>query len=164
MNLIDSKVIQTELEQEIFIDQSSNIELTNFRYPDKNFPFYEVMISISMLRIRNNEYYGTKKEVFGIRVSQDLESIFVFETEKQNIFALKNVWERQAAIELIEYILTKSTHFNQLVTTRIDYLKQANLVTSNEIKETKGKLELLERLLTIHSEDITFPSQKRITA
>jgi hypothetical protein len=66
VNLIDSKVIQTELEKEIFIDQSSNIELTNFRYPDKNFPFYEVMISIGMLRIRNNEYYGTKKELFGL--------------------------------------------------------------------------------------------------
>ncbi|MEH7097133.1 hypothetical protein [Neobacillus vireti] len=164
MNLIDSKVIQTELEKEIFIDQSSNIELTNFRYPDKNFPFYEVMISIGMLRIRNNEYYGTKNELFGIRMSEDQQSIFIFETDKQNIFALKNERERLAAIELIEYILTKSTQFNQLVTTKINFLKQANVISTIEIKEIKGKLELLERLLTIHSEDITFPSQKRITA
>jgi TATA-box binding protein (TBP) (component of TFIID and TFIIIB) len=164
VNLIDSKVIQTELEKEIFIDQSSNIELTNFRYPDKNFPFYEVMISIGMLRIRNNEYYGTKKELFGLRMSEDQQSIFIFETDKQNIFALKNEKERQAASELIEYILTNSTHFNELVSTTIDQLKQANVISTSEIKETKGKLELLERLLTIHSEDITFPSQKRITA
>ncbi|ULT54820.1 hypothetical protein L1999_16900 [Neobacillus drentensis] len=164
MNLIDSKVIQTELEKEIFIDQSSNIELTNFRYPDKNFPFYEVIISIDMLRIRNNEYYGTKNEVFGIRMSEDQQSIFIFETDNQNIFALKNERERLAAIELIEYILTKSTQFNQLVTTRINHLKQANVISTIEIKETKGTLELLERLLTIQSEDITFPSQKRITA
>lgn len=164
MNLIDSKVIQTELEQEIFIDQSSNIELTDFRYPDKNFPFYEVMISLDMLRIRNNEYYGTKNEVFGIRMSEDQQSIFIFETDKQNIFALKNETERLAAIELIDYILTKSFQFNQLVTTKINLLKQANVISTIEIKETKGKLELLERLLTIHSEDITFPNQKRITA
>ncbi|MEH7415556.1 hypothetical protein V7266_09780 [Neobacillus drentensis] len=164
MNLLDSKVIQTELEKEIFIDQSSNIELSHFRSPDKNFPFYEALVSIGMMRIRSNDYYGTKNEVFGIRVSEDLQSIFVFETEKQNIFAIKNEEERQAAIELIEYLLTNSANFNQLVTTMIDHLKQTNVVCTREIKETKGKLELLERLITIRPEDITFPSPKRITA
>lgn len=61
MNLLESKVIQTKSEKEIFIDDSSNIELSGFQYPFKNSPYYEMMVGLELMRIRNNEFYGVKK-------------------------------------------------------------------------------------------------------
>jgi len=164
MGLLDSKVIETKFEKEIFIDQSSSIELCEFHFPKKNFLFYEAMVSIELMRIRDNEYYGIKNELFGIRMTDDLQTLYVIEPEKQNIFAIKNEQERQATNELIEYLLTESAAFKQLLTEMIQDLKQANLVSNKEIIETKAKLDFLERLVTIQSIDIKFPNTQKITA
>jgi hypothetical protein len=164
VNLLESKVIQTKLEKEIFIDESSNIELSSFHYPEKNFPFYEFMVGLDLIRIRNNEFYGTKKSYFGIRITEDLQSIIVFEPDQQSIFAVKNRQEKEAATELINYLLTESPNFKQLVMIMTNNHKQANVVCEKEINESKAKLALLQRLLKVRYDDVKFAIQKKIIA
>ncbi|MFB5197642.1 hypothetical protein ACE198_22495 [Neobacillus sp. KR4-4] len=105
MTMLESKVIQTRFEKEIFIEEKSNIEINMFRTFDKNHPFYEFMLGLDLIRIRDNEYYGNKTSYVTIRISDDLQSFFVIEPDVQSIFAIKNKQEKEAAIELIHYLL-----------------------------------------------------------
>ncbi|WP_066070885.1 hypothetical protein [Neobacillus soli] len=154
MNLLESKVIQTKVEKEIFIDEISNIELSGFQYPNKNIPYYEMMVGVDLMRIRNNEFYGTKKSYFGLRITEDLQSIVVFDPDQQSIFAVKNELEKQAAIELIGYLLIESPKFKELVRQMIYNNKQANVVSDIEIQEHKAKLSVLEGLLNVPNLDV----------
>ncbi|MBT2698959.1 hypothetical protein J7E79_16305 [Bacillus sp. ISL-40] len=156
MNMLESKVITTRLEKEIYIDEKANINISGFRSFDKNTPFYEFMIGLDLIRIRDNEYYGTKKSYVSIRISEDLQSLFVLEPDVESIFAIKNKQEKEAAIELIHYLLVDSQTFKQLVSEMINNLKKLNVVTGFEIKEVKAKLAVLERLLNVIDEDIKF--------
>lgn len=156
MNLLESKVIETEFEKEIFIDKISNINLRVSLYPERNFPFFELIVGLEFIRIRDNEFYGYNDNYFRLRITEDLESFFVFETDQQSIFGIKNGQEKEATIELIHYILTESTNFKKLINTMIKNLKLANVVCEEEIKETKAKLMVLEKLLKIHFEDVKF--------
>ncbi|MEY2194722.1 hypothetical protein AB7942_18560 [Neobacillus sp. BF23-41] len=160
MNMLESKVIQTRFEKEIFIEEKSNININGFRSLYKNTPFYEFMIGLHLIRIRDNEYYGTKKSYVSIRISEDLQSLFVLEPDVQSIFAIKNKQEKEAAIELIHYLLLDSQTFKQLVSEMINNLKKLNVVTGFEIKEVKAKLAVLERLLNVSDEDIKFTIRK----
>ncbi|MCH6266230.1 hypothetical protein [Neobacillus citreus] len=47
MNMLESKVIQTRFEKEIFIDEKSNIEINGFRSLDKK--FHEFMIGLDLI-------------------------------------------------------------------------------------------------------------------
>lgn len=156
MNILESKVIQTRFEKEIFIEEKSNIKINEFRYLDENSPFYEFMIGLNLIRIRDNEYYGPKKSYVNIRISEDLQSLFVLEPDVQSIFAIKNKQEKQAAIELIHYLLVESQTFKQVVSEMISNLKKENIVNGFEVKEAKAKLSVLERLLNVSDEDINF--------
>lgn len=160
MNMLESKVIQTRFEKEIFIEEKSNININGFRSLYKNTPFYEFMIGLHLIRIRDNEYYGTKISYVSIRISEDLQSLFVLEPDVQSIFAIKNKPEKEAAIELIHYLLLDSQTFKQLVSEMINNLKKLNVVTGFEIKEVKAKLAVLERLLNVSDEDIKFTIRK----
>ncbi|TDL75382.1 hypothetical protein E2R56_06045 [Rhodococcus qingshengii] len=161
MNLIESKVIQTEFEIEIFIDESSHIELSNFHYPDNYYPFFELFVGVDFIRIRNNEFYGTKKSYFGIKITDDFQSIFIFEPSQQSIFALKNDQEMEAVKELIYYLLKESPHFRKLLINRINEIKKTNIVCTKEINELKAELELLENLTKSRYEDIKFITYNR---
>ncbi|MEH7011399.1 hypothetical protein V7087_11340 [Neobacillus niacini] len=156
MNMLDSKVIQTRFEKEIFIEEKSNINISGFRTIDKNTPFYEFMISLDLIRIRDHEYYGTKKSYVSVRISEDLQSLFVLEPDVQSIFAIKNKQEKEATIELIHYLLLDSQTFKQVVSDMIGNLRKVNVVSSLEIKELKAKLAVLERLLNVSEEDVKF--------
>ncbi|MFJ5758921.1 hypothetical protein ACIQAA_07190 [Neobacillus sp. NPDC093182] len=156
MNMLESKVIQTRFEKEIFIEEKSNININGFRSLDKNTPFIEFMIGLDLIRIRDNEYYGTKKNYVSIRISEDLQSLFVLEPDVQSIFAIKNKQEKEAAIELIHYLLVDSQTFKQVVSEMIGNLKKENVVNVFEVKEVKAKLAVLERLLNVSDEDIKF--------
>jgi hypothetical protein len=164
VNLLDAKIIQTKYEKEIFLDQNSNIVLNGFNYPERNFPFYTMMVGLELIRIRGNEFYGSEKRYFGMIISEDFQSITIIEPDQQSIFAGKNVQEKQAVIELIEYVLTESPNFKKLVTTTIQNIKQSNVVFEREIRELKAKLTILEGLLNVRFEDVTFAIQKKITA
>jgi hypothetical protein len=161
MNLLESKVIQTKFEKEIFIDEISNIELSGFQYPNKNFPYYEMMVGVDLMRIRNNEFYGTKKNYFGLRITEDLQSIVVFDPDQQSIFAVKNKLEKQAAIELIDYLLIESPKFKELVRQMIYNNKQANVASNIEIQEHNAKLSVLEGLLNVRNLDVKIAFQKK---
>ena len=161
MNLLESKVIQTKFEKEIFIDEISNIELSGFQYPNKNFSYYEMMIGVDLLRIRNNEFYGTKKSYFGLKITEDLQSIVIFEPDLQSIFAVKNEQEKQAAIELIDYLLIESPKFKELVRQMIYNYKQANVDSDMEIKELNAKISALEGLLNVGKLDVKIAVQKK---
>ncbi|MFJ7728632.1 hypothetical protein ACIQXV_21170 [Neobacillus sp. NPDC097160] len=161
MNLLESKVIQTKLEKEIFIDEISNIELSGFQYPNKNFPYYEMMVGVDLMRIRNNEFYGTKKSYFGLRITEDLQSIVIFNPDQQSIFAVKNELEKQAAIELIDYLLIESPKFKELVRQMIYNNKQANVVSDIEIQENNAKLSVLEGLLNVPNLVVKIAVQKK---
>jgi hypothetical protein len=154
--MLNSKVIQTRYEKEIFIEEKSTININGFHFLDKNTPFYEFMIDLDLIRIRDNEYYGTKKSYVSIRISEDLQSLFVLEPDLQSIFAVKNKHEKKATMELIQYLLVDSQTFKQVVSEMISNLKKVNIVNGFEIKELKAKLALLERLLNISDEDIKF--------
>jgi hypothetical protein len=154
--MLDSKVIQTRCEKEIFIEEKSNININGFRSLDKNIPFYEFLIGLDLMRIRDNEYYGTKKSYVSVRISEDLQSLFVVEPDVQSIFAIKNTQEKEAAIELIQYLLVDSQIFKQVVSETIGNLKKENVVNGFEVKEAKAKLAVLERLLNVSDEDINF--------
>lgn len=154
--MLESKVIQTRFEKEIFIEEKSNIKINGLSSLDKNTPFYEFMICLDLIRIRDNEYYGTKKGYVSIRISEDLQSLFVLEPDVQSIFAIKNKQEKEAAIELVQYLLVDSQTFKQVVLEMISNLKKENIVNGFEVKEAKAKLAVLERLLNISAEDIQF--------
>ena len=154
--MLESKVIQTSFEKEIFIAEKSNIEINMFRTFDKNHPFYEFMVGLDLIRIRDNEYYGNKTSYVTIRISDDLQSFFVIEPDVQSIFAIKNKQEKEAAIELIHYLLIDSQTFKDVVSDMIRNLKSDNVVNVYEVKEATTKLAVLERLLNIRNEDIEF--------
>jgi len=154
--MLESKVIQTQFEKEIFIAEKSNIEINMFRTLDKNNPFYEFMVGLNLIRIRDNEYYGNKTSYVTIRISDDLQSLFVIEPDVQSIFAIKNKQEKEAAIELIHYLLIDSQTFKEVVSDMIRNLKSDNVVNVYEVKEATTKLAVLERLLNIRNEDIEF--------
>ena len=154
--MLESKVIQTRYEKEIFIEEKSNIEISEFRTLDKGTPFYEFMVGLDLIRIRDNEYYGNKKSYVNIRISEDLQSLFVIEPDVQSIFAVKNKQEKEAAIELIQYLLVDSQTFKQVVSEMINNLKRENVVNVFEVKEANAKLAVLERLLNVSNEDIKF--------
>ena len=154
--MLESKVIQTRFEKEIFIEEKSNIEIIEFRTINKNIPFNEFMVGLNLLRIRDNEYYGIKKSYVTIKISEDLQSLFVIEPDVQSIFAIKNKQEKEAAIELIHYLLVDSQAFKQVVSEMISNLKRENVVNLFEVKETNAKLAVLERLLNVSNEDIKF--------
>jgi hypothetical protein len=156
MNLLESKVIQTRFEKEIFIEEKSNININGFHSLDKNTPFYEFMIGLDLIRIRDNEYYGMKKSYVNIRISEDLQSLFVVEPDVQSIFAIKTKQEKEAAIELIHYLLVDSQTFKQVVTEMISNIKKENISNGFEVKKAKAKLAVLERLLNVSDEDIHF--------
>jgi hypothetical protein len=156
MNLLESKVIQTKFEKEIFIDQISNIEISNVNYQGENASYYELMVGLEFLRIRNNDFYGTTKSYFGIRIEKDIQDIIVFEPKQQSIFAVKNENEKDAAIELIEYLLTASPHFKQLVGDMINDFQQDDVICEKDIKELKSKIVVLEQILNISYDDLKF--------
>ena len=156
MNMLESKVIQTRSEKEIFIEEKSNIKMNEFRTLDKNTPFYEFMLGLDLIRIRDNEYYGTKKSYVRIRVSEDLQSLFVLEPDVQSIFGVKNKHEREAAMELIQYLLVDSHTFKQVVSDMMGNLRNVNVVNSLEIEEVKAKLAVLNRLINVSEEDVKF--------
>lgn len=154
--MLESKVIQTRFEKEIFIEEKSTITINGFHLLDKNTPFYEFVIGLDLIRIRDHENYGTRKSYVNIRISEDLQSLFVVEPDVQSIFAIKNKEEKEAAIELIQYLLVDSQTFKQVVTEMISNLKKENIVNGFEVKEAKAKLAVLERLLNVSDEDIKF--------
>jgi hypothetical protein len=154
--MLESKVIQTRFEKEIFIEENSNIKINGFRSLEKNTSFYQFMIGLDLIRIRDNEYYGTKKSYVSIRISEDLQSLFVLEPDVQSIFAIKNKQEKEAAIELVQYLLVDSQTFKQVVLEMISNLKKENVINGFEVKEAKAKLAVLERLLNVREEDVKF--------
>ena len=156
MNLLEAKVIQTKLEKEIFIDQGSNIEIKIFQFLKKDLPYYEFMIGLEFLRIRENEYYGTEKKYFGIRFTNQMQSLIVFEPDKYSIFATKNEQEKKAATELIIYVLTKSSIFKEVVSTMFNNLQHENVVCEKEENEVDAKQVHLEKLLNVYIENIKF--------
>jgi hypothetical protein len=72
------------------------------------------------------------------------------------VFAIKNKQEKEAAIELVQYLLVDSQTFKQVVSEMISNLKKENVVNRFEVKEAKAKLAVLERLLNVSDEDIHF--------
>ncbi|WP_144548109.1 hypothetical protein [Bacillus sp. X1(2014)] len=156
MTMLESKVIQTRFEKEIFIEEKSNIEINMFRTLDKNNPFYEFMVGLDLIRIRDNEFYGNKTSYVTIRISDDLQTLFVIEPDVQSIFAIKNKQEKEAAIELMHYLLIDSQTFKEVISEMIRNLKSDNVVNVYEVKEATTKLAVLERLLNIRNEDIKF--------
>jgi hypothetical protein len=154
--MLESKVIQTRFEKEIFIEEKLNIKMNEFRTLDNGTPFYEFMIGLNLIRIRDNEYYGNKKSYVTIKISEDLQSLFVLEPDVQSIFAIKNKQEKEAAIELIHYLLVDSQTFKQVVSEMISNIKRDNVVNVFEVKEANAKLDVLERLLNVRNEDIKF--------
>ncbi|MEH7086281.1 hypothetical protein V7139_26660 [Neobacillus drentensis] len=156
MTMLESKVIQTRFEKEIFIEEKSNIEINMFGTLDKNTPFYEFMVGLDLIRIRDNEFYGNKTSYVTIRISDDLQSLFVIEPDVQSIFAIKNKQEKEAAIELIHYLLIDSQTFKQVVSEMIRKLKSDNVINVYEVKEATTKLAVLERLLNIRNDDLKF--------
>jgi hypothetical protein len=155
VHLLEAKVIQTKLEKEIFIDQVSNIELDKFHYPDKNTPYFEFLVGLILGRIRDKEFYGIEKVYFGIKMTEDLQSIIVFDPDKESIFAARNEQEKIVVTELINYVLTESPNFKQVL---------KNIINETETQKVKVKRILLEQLLNLQLSDIKFEIQKKITA
>jgi hypothetical protein len=155
VHLLEAKVIQTKLEKEIFIDQVSNIELDKFHYPDNNTPYFEFLVGLILGRIRDKEFYGIEKVYFGIKMTEDLQSIIVFDPDKESIFAARNEQEKIVVTELINYVLTESPNFKQVL---------KNIINETETQKAKVKRILLEQLLNLQLSDIKFEIQKKITA
>lgn len=164
MHILDSKVISTQFEKEIYIDEQSNLNLSDFHYPGKSNPYYGCRIGLKLLRIRDNNFYGNKQSYFYVKISEDLQYFTIIEPEQQSIFAAKNEQEKEASKELIQYLLIDSPAFKGLIETMIQNLKEANVLSSGEIKEVKGKLDILNRLDKISSHDLEHVWKKRFTA
>ncbi|NHM32493.1 hypothetical protein [Neobacillus terrae] len=146
MNLLESKVIQTEFESEIFIDTVSNIKILDIKLPDSVSHEYKLLIGLDFIRLRDNKNYGTKTGCFGLKIDRDLRTVSLYEPENQSIFAVKNTKEKAAALELIEYILTASPSFKESKFNFINQLKKKDVTCEKEIREVKEKMTLLEQL------------------
>jgi hypothetical protein len=154
MNLLESKVIQTQFELEIFIDNDSNIKLLEVELPKRNSNEYKLLIGLDFIRLRDNKYYGTKTGCFGLSVDRDSRTISLFEPEYQSIFSIKNKQEKEAALELIEYVLTASPSFKQKKLKLMKQLKQVDVLSEKDVIEVKEKLSLIEKLNNIHPGEI----------
>ena len=145
MSLLEAKVIQTEYEKEIFIDQVSNIELTKFHDPDTNNPYFEFLVGLTLGRIRDKKFYGTETVFFGVKMAEELQSIIIFDQGKESVFGAKNEQEKETVTELINYLLTESPNFKEVLKTII-----------NEKENPKLKQNLLKKLLSVQLNEITF--------
>ncbi|WP_026695603.1 hypothetical protein [Peribacillus kribbensis] len=146
MLLVESKVLQTQFESEIYMDEESNIILSNIELPEDGFSDYKLNAGVKLTRIRDNEYYGTETSYFGLSISYDLDRISIFNPEEQSIFSIKNEEEIAAALELVRYILIESPAFKQKVESEIEELRKTNVVSAKDIFEVKEKLTVLEKL------------------
>ncbi|WP_043930325.1 hypothetical protein [Bacillus sp. EB01] len=153
MKLLESKVIETEFEKEIYVDKASNIEIAKINF-DETTSNYELMVGLQFLRIRNNDFYGTIKGYFGLKIMGDSETITLNEPYQQSIFAVKTPEEKDAVLELIDYLLTSSPYFKQLVMDEINNLKQMDFVCEKEILELRTKIKFLEKFLKISYSDL----------
>ncbi|WEG10951.1 hypothetical protein PU629_12265 [Pullulanibacillus sp. KACC 23026] len=145
MNLLDAKVIQTELEKEIFIDLPENLELKRFQYHGENRPHFEILVGVIMGRVRNWQFYGKEKVYFGLRATDDLQALSIFDPGNESIFAARYGKEEDTVIEFIDYILMESPAFKHLLENVISKAEAPNKVKM-----------LLEKLLNLQPGDIQF--------
>lgn len=159
MNLLESKVIQTQFESEIYVDNDSHINIKDIRLPEGNTEVYQLLIGIEFIRLRDDQYYGTKTGFFGVSLSKDLQTVSIFEPEYQSIFSVKNSAEKEATLELIEYILTVSPSFKEKLSAFKQQLKETDVICEKDIDEIKEKLTILERLNHVAPEEINIGLQ-----
>ncbi|WP_026693495.1 hypothetical protein [Peribacillus kribbensis] len=156
MKLHDAKVIQTLLETEIYVDDLSTLTITSFSYPEDESPYYSFLVGIKLFRIRNHDFYGGDESFFGVRITESLSTITIFNTDRESIYGVKNEQEKEAASELIRYLLTESPYFKKYVAQQMDEIKDTNVVCEKQIQDIKSKLKVYGRLMNLKTEDIHF--------
>lgn len=147
MSLLDAKVIQTQLEKEIFIDEPTYFGFLNFQFHDNPIPKIEFLVKLNLGRVREYKFYGIEDVYFGISVVQNEPTIQVFSTEQRSLFAAKNEQEKDAAAELIQYLFTKSSKFKPVL---MQFLDEQNTLLGNPASE------LVEKLRNIKLNDLKF--------
>ncbi|RDW16081.1 hypothetical protein CWR48_18015 [Oceanobacillus arenosus] len=147
MNVMDAKVINTKYGLEMYVDDIQSVEIKEVHSPTIENPFYEVRIGVEFLLMKDQKYFNKMENDFWISMSPDFQSVKIKETEKKNIFALKNDKEKEATRELVGEWLIKTDSYKHAIMERIN--QQADM--KNDLSNTDY---FLKNLLYLDSNDI----------
>ncbi len=142
MNVMDAKIISTKYGMELYVDNLQTVDIKEVYHPTIQNPFYEVLIGVEFLLMKEQKYFIKMKNYFWLSMSTDLQSIKIKETVKENIFALKSEEEKEATRQLIGDWLINTQSFKNAITEKI---------YQQDVSETKY---FLKNLLSLNSIDI----------
>lgn len=154
MGILDAKMIPTQHGLETYLDISNHVKVTDIHIPTIENPFFYIKIGVEYYRLTEEHYYDSQVNYFWIRIDPDLSSIVLLESDKQSLFGVKNLDEREATKELIGEWIINTQAFKHNIRQLIDEKKKENVTTEEEIRETVRTLELLEKMLELKTEDI----------
>ncbi|WP_249871536.1 hypothetical protein [Oceanobacillus saliphilus] len=142
MKVMDAKVINTKYGLEMYFDNIKSVDIKEIHSPTIRNPFYEVLIGVEFLLMKEQKYFNKMKNYFWISMSTDFQTITIKETVTENLFALKNDEEREATRELLGEWLIKTQSFKNAIT---------ELINQQDLSETE---RFLKNLLYLNSDDI----------
>jgi hypothetical protein len=154
MEVLDAKMIPTQHGLETYLDISNHIKMTDIHIPTIENPFFDIKIGMEYYRLTAEHYYDSQINYFWIRIDPDLNTIALLESDKQSLFGVKNLEEREATKELIGEWIINTQAFKHTIRQLINEKKKEDVTTEEEIRETVRTIELLEKTLELKTEDI----------
>ncbi|RLL46571.1 hypothetical protein D8M04_05020 [Oceanobacillus piezotolerans] len=130
MSMVDAKVINTRYGLEMYCDKDSSVVINEVHSPTDKNPYYEVLIGVEFLVMKNQKDMYPMKNFFWISMSEDFQTVKIKETEMGNLFALKDSEERKATKEMVAQWLFKTESFKKAITTWIK--KESHSVQPDE--------------------------------
>ncbi|MGW9018591.1 hypothetical protein, partial [Priestia megaterium] len=152
MELLDAQVINTQYGLEIYVDNIDNVKVKALYAPDLDNEPYEIMIGVKYFLLRDR-YYETKENYFWININND-NVVMLKESNTESLFAVKNESEREATKDLIGKWLIKTNTFKHAVIDSIEEQKKENIQSEIDITQVTNRINFLERVLQIKTEDI----------
>lgn len=115
MNMVDAKVINTKYGLEMYCDKDSSVVINEVHSPTIKNPYYEVLIEVEYLVMKNQKDMYPMKNYFWISMCEDSQTVKIKETEMGNLFALKDSGEREATKEMVAEWLFKTESFKKAI-------------------------------------------------
>lgn len=152
MELLDAQVINTQYGLEIYLDNIDNVKVKALYAPDSDNEPYEIMIGVKYFLLRDR-YYETKENYFWININND-NVVMLKESNTESLFAVKSEGEREATKDLIGKWLIKTNNFKHAVIDSIEEQKRENVQSEVDITQVTNRINFLEKVLQIKTEDI----------
>ncbi|MCD7035031.1 hypothetical protein LRR81_12310 [Metabacillus sp. GX 13764] len=153
MSIIDSKIIETQYGQELYMDQSVKVEADMLQQPEESRPFYGLRIGVEYFLLRD-KHFTIEKNYFWILMDQGLKMVSLAETDTESLFAVKSEQERSDTKQLIGDWLIKTDAYKQAILRLIEQYKSENVATEAEIRKIMQANQFLEKLMMLKPENI----------